>query len=113
MTARDIYLSKSDGLLYGNDPAERFSRGQDFLHPKLRFAFTVPDGFNLRNSNKSVYALGFNKLRIIFDRAGKPVDGTVDKYVGDSVMASWEPDEDGISVDGVIHAARQIRHRVT
>jgi class 3 adenylate cyclase len=39
--------------------------------------------------------------------------GTVDKYVGDSVMASWEPDEDGVNIDGVIHAARQIRHRVT
>jgi adenylate cyclase len=39
--------------------------------------------------------------------------GKVDKYVGDSVMASCEPDKDGISVDGVIHAARQIRHRVT
>jgi adenylate cyclase len=39
--------------------------------------------------------------------------GTVDKYISDSVMAFWEPDQDGVSVDGVIHAARQIRHRVT
>jgi predicted Zn-dependent protease len=82
MTARDIYLPKLDGLLYGNDPAEGFSRGQDFLHPKLRFALTVPDGFNLRNSNKAVYALGFKKLRIIFDRVGKPVDGTMENYIG-------------------------------
>jgi predicted Zn-dependent protease len=82
MTARDIYLSKLDGLLYSNDPAEGFIRGKDFLHPKLRFAFTVPDGFNLRNSNKAVYALGPNKSRIIFDRAGKPVDGTMENYVG-------------------------------
>jgi adenylate cyclase len=39
--------------------------------------------------------------------------GTVDKYLRDSVMAFWEPDEDGVSVDGAIHAVRQIRHRVT
>lgn len=82
MTARDIYLSKLDGLLYGGDPDEGFIRGRDFQHPKLRFAFTVPDGFNLMNSNKAVYALGPNKSRIIFDRAGKPVDGSMENYVG-------------------------------
>jgi class 3 adenylate cyclase len=39
--------------------------------------------------------------------------GTVDKYIGDSVMAFWEPDENGVDVDRAIRAARQIRHRVT
>ncbi|MFT5486147.1 MAG: putative Zn-dependent protease [Paracoccaceae bacterium] len=82
MTARDIYLSKLDGLLYGSDPDEGFIRGQDFLHPKLRFAFAVPAGFNLMNSNRAVYALGPNKSRIIFDRAGKPVAGSMENYVG-------------------------------
>jgi adenylate cyclase len=39
--------------------------------------------------------------------------GTVDKYIGDSVMAFWEPDDTGINVDRVVRAARQIRLRVT
>jgi adenylate cyclase len=39
--------------------------------------------------------------------------GTVDKYIGDSVMAFWEPDESGINVDRAIRAARLIRKRVT
>ena len=39
--------------------------------------------------------------------------GTVDKYIGDSVMAFWEPDETGINVDRALRAARQIRKRVT
>ena len=39
--------------------------------------------------------------------------GTVDKYIGDSVMAFWEPDETGVNVDRAIRAARQIRRRVT
>jgi predicted Zn-dependent protease len=81
MTARDIYLSKLDGLLYGGDPEEGFIRGQDFLHPKLRFAFSVPEGFNLINSNKAVYAFGPNKSRIIFDRASKPADGPMEYYL--------------------------------
>ncbi len=39
--------------------------------------------------------------------------GTVDKYIGDSVMAFWEPDDTGVNVDRAIRAARQIRRRVT
>lgn len=39
--------------------------------------------------------------------------GTVDKYIGDSVMAFWEPDENGIDVDRALRAAREIRRRVT
>jgi adenylate cyclase len=39
--------------------------------------------------------------------------GTVDKYIGDSVMAFWEPDETGINVDRALRAALAIRERVT
>jgi predicted Zn-dependent protease len=82
MTARDIYLSKLDGTLYGSDPDQGYIRGRDFLHPKLRFAFQVPPGFSLFNSNQAVYAFGPDKSRIIFDRAAKPVSGLVESYVG-------------------------------
>jgi adenylate cyclase len=38
--------------------------------------------------------------------------GTVDKYIGDSVMAFWEPDDTGVNVDRALRAARNIRDRV-
>jgi adenylate cyclase len=38
--------------------------------------------------------------------------GTVDKYIGDSVMAFWEPDETGNDVDRALRAARSICERV-
>ncbi|MEX2454049.1 MAG: adenylate/guanylate cyclase domain-containing protein, partial [Rhodospirillaceae bacterium] len=38
--------------------------------------------------------------------------GTVDKYIGDSVMAFWEPDGDGEDVDRAIRAASEIRRRI-
>ena len=82
MTARDIYLSKLDGILYGGDPDQGYIRGRDFLHPKLRFAFKVPPGFSLFNSNRAVYAFGPDKSRIIFDRASKPADGSMEYYLG-------------------------------
>tara|TARA_R110002110_G_scaffold114322_5_gene283604 strand:- start:5185 stop:7014 length:1830 start_codon:yes stop_codon:yes gene_type:complete len=39
--------------------------------------------------------------------------GIVDKYIGDSVMAFWEPDDTGVNVDRAIRAARRIRQRVS
>ena len=82
MTARNIYLSKLDGILYGGDPGQGFIRGRDFLHPNLRFAFRVPPGFSLINSNREVHAFGPDKSRINFDRAAKPVNGTMKYYLG-------------------------------
>ena len=38
--------------------------------------------------------------------------GTVDKYIGDSVMAFWEPDDDDPNVDRALRAARKIRARI-
>ncbi len=35
--------------------------------------------------------------------------GTVDKYIGDSVMAFWEPEDDGPGVDRALRAAAAIR----
>lgn len=81
-TARDIYLSKLDGMLYGSDPEQGFIRGRDFLHPKLRFAFRVPPGFSLFNSTRAVHAIGGDKSRIVFDRAPKPYRGSMENYLG-------------------------------
>ena len=39
--------------------------------------------------------------------------GIVDKYIGDSVMAFWEPDDPGAGVDRALRAARSIRAGMT
>ena len=38
----------STAWCYGEDPSEGFVRGRRFLHPKLGFTFTAPDGFSAR-----------------------------------------------------------------
>ena len=48
ITAQAIYFGKIDGIIYGGDPAQGLVRGRAFIHPKLRFRFTVPDGFRLQ-----------------------------------------------------------------
>ena len=47
ITERDLYLSKIDGLRYGDEPAQGFIRDRLFLHPILRFVFEVPAGFHM------------------------------------------------------------------
>jgi predicted Zn-dependent protease len=49
MLERDIYLSKIDGLLFGDDPAQGVISGGKFVHPPLRFAFEVPSSYKLVN----------------------------------------------------------------
>ncbi|MEX0697413.1 MAG: M48 family metalloprotease [Dongiaceae bacterium] len=69
LVARDIYLDKIDGMLFGDDPDEGLVRGRSFLHPAQRFAFEVPPGFRLHNSAKRVVARGPDDAAIIFDAA--------------------------------------------
>ncbi len=81
MKATRIYLSKIDGMLFGDDPEQGFIRGTSFSHPRLRCRFEVPKGFRLFNSSSSVIALGPKDARIIFDRARKPIDGPMRYYL--------------------------------
>jgi predicted Zn-dependent protease len=64
---RAEYLSMLDGLVYGEDPSEGFVRGRRFLHPKLGFTFTAPEGFTLENTAQAVFGVkegGAQALRL-------------------------------------------------
>lgn len=66
---RDIYLQKLAGMIYGDSPEQGFARGREFRHPKLRFRFQVPEGFELINTPQRVQAKGPGGAVIIFDGA--------------------------------------------
>lgn len=63
---RNAYLSKIDGMLYGDDPEQGFIRGQTFSHPELMLTFKAPERFYLRNSTTAVVASGPDKTGIKF-----------------------------------------------
>ena len=67
ITARDIYLSKIDGLLYGDGPEQGFVRGRRFVHPVIRFAFEVPRRYRLLNGERSITAFGPEDAKMHFD----------------------------------------------
>ena len=54
------YLTLIDGLVYGDDPGDGYVRGRRFLHPKLGFTFTAPDGFILDNTSQAVFGVKDN-----------------------------------------------------
>jgi predicted Zn-dependent protease len=54
---RAAYLASLDGVVYGEDPIEGYVRGRRFLHPKLGFTFTAPEGFTLENTAQAVLGL--------------------------------------------------------
>lgn len=83
MTARDIYLRKVDGLLYGDDPKQGFVRGRLFAHPELDLRFEVPEGFHLLNGQKEVIAKGPNGASIKFDAASAPGGASPVSYLRD------------------------------
>ncbi|MEQ1930535.1 MAG: M48 family metalloprotease [Parvularculaceae bacterium] len=59
--SRTPYFARIDRLLYGDDPrTQGFIRGNEFIHPALKIAFSVPSGFKLQNSSQAVVASSQN-----------------------------------------------------
>lgn len=48
------YLAAIDSMAFGEDPADGLVRGRRFLHARLRFTFTAPDGFALDNTDRAL-----------------------------------------------------------
>ncbi|NMW31161.1 M48 family metalloprotease [Altererythrobacter sp. RZ02] len=75
---RDTFLTRIDGLIYGDDPKQGVIEGNQFLHPELRLAFTAPQGFYMVNGTRAVSING---------QSGKaqmstgPYSGNLDSYV--------------------------------
>ena len=54
VTNRNTFLSRIDGLVYGDDPEQGIIEGSTFIHPVLRLAFTAPQGFYMMNGTRAV-----------------------------------------------------------
>ena len=54
VTNTDTFLSRIDGMTYGDDPAQGVVEGNQFIHPDLRLAFTAPQGFYMINGTRAV-----------------------------------------------------------
>jgi predicted Zn-dependent protease len=102
ISERDLYLSKIDGVLFGDNPDEGFIRDRRFLHPALRFAFEVPPGFHMINSSDAVIAQRADGATILFSAASQQSSGGMLTYLTDE----WAPrlrlaDAETIDINGM------------
>ncbi len=95
---RDAYLSSIDGLVYGEDPSEGYVRGRRFLHPRLAFTFTAPEGFTLENTAQAVLGVSQNgALALRLDIVRVPAEQTLSEYLN----SGWIENVDERSVEAV------------
>ena len=59
-TNRDIFMTRIDGILYGDDPRQGVVEDRRFLHPDLRLTFEVPQGYTMANGARAVAINGQN-----------------------------------------------------
>ncbi|GHD63092.1 metalloprotease [Thalassobaculum fulvum] len=78
---REPYLRRLDGMLYGDSPEQGYVRGRRFVHPKLRFEFTVPADFVLLNGPTAVRARAPNGAEIRFDAARQEGEHDMLRYI--------------------------------
>jgi len=90
--ARGAYLAKIDGMVFGDDPSEGLVRGRRFLHPRLGFTFTAPDGFVLDNTAQAVLGVkrgGDTALRL--DVVHVPAEQTLSAYLSSGWIENIDP----------------------
>src|SRR5688572_7085724 len=76
---RDQHLQVLNGMLFDDDPAQGIVEGRDFLHPDLRLAFTIPQGFGMQNGTRAVAVIG-QSGQAQFSTG--PYSGNLDAYIG-------------------------------
>jgi predicted Zn-dependent protease len=100
--AKATYFGNIDGIVFGEDPSEGFVRGRRFLHPKLGFTFTAPEGFALDNTAQAVLGVkhgGGQALRL--DVVRVPAEQTLAAYLTSGWIENIDPATvDDITVNG-------------
>ena len=92
------YLTGIDGIVFGEDPSEGFVRGRRFLHPRLGFTFTGPEGFTLDNTAQAVLGVkhgGGQALRL--DVVRVPAEQTLAAYL----TSGWIENIDSATVEDI------------
>jgi predicted Zn-dependent protease len=86
------YLALLDGMVYGEDPSEGFVRGRRFLHPKLGFTFTAPEGFTLDNTAQAVFGVKDNGAQALrLDVVRVPAEQELSDYLTSGWIENIEP----------------------
>lgn len=80
--ARDVYMALINGMLFGDDPKQGMVFDRRFVHPELRFEFTVPEDFRITNGQTQVTAQDKKGAIIVFDMGKMERSPSLAAYLG-------------------------------
>lgn len=77
-TNADVFLTRIDGITYGDDPKQGVIEGNTFIHPEMRLSFSAPQGFYMVNGTRAVTIQGQSgKAQLTL----APYNGNLDSYI--------------------------------
>ena len=96
---RDRFLSHIDGMLFGPDPQQGYFEDGVFLHPALKFRFSLPQGWQTANQTQQVILAEPNgQAQITLAPAqGNSIDAAAKAFLSVEI-ARWVAAE-GLSLD--------------
>ncbi len=110
LVGRRSYLQDVNGMLFGDDPAQGFVRGQKFIHPDVRIEFEVPSGYLLRNSTDKVIASNPDGAGIVFDMGQVERSSSLGAYMQNEWLAQVELRQiENITVNGISAVTGAVR----
>ncbi len=91
-TDRVGYMAGIEGLAFGDSPAQGAIVGRRFIHPTLKFTFTVPEGYTLQNAKGAIVGVAGDGEAVRFDSAEVPQSMALTDYLKSGWIAGLRPD---------------------
>ncbi|WP_039760769.1 M48 family metalloprotease, partial [Bartonella queenslandensis] len=110
---RDSFLKSIDGMTFGGNFYTGFIRDNQFIHPQLRIAFSVPNDFTIEHSSHTVWASGSNKIAIRFDAIPCPTRISASDYLKSGWIIGLDPSSiRPLTLQGLPHQGTHQGHLV-
>jgi predicted Zn-dependent protease len=90
--ARAEYMTAIAGILYGNSPNQGAIVGRKFVHPTLKFTFSVPENYALQISKGAVVGVAGDGEAVRFDSAEVPDTTALADYLKSGWIAGLKPE---------------------
>ena len=91
-TDREGYMEAVNGMVFGDSPLQGAIAGNRFVHPGLKFTFTVPQAYTLQSSKGSVVGVAGDGEAVRFDSAEVPASMTLSDYLKSGWIAGLKPE---------------------
>ncbi len=90
--ARPEYMTAIAGILYGDSPKQGAIIGRKFVHPTLKFTFSVPENYALQISGGAVVGVAGDGEAVRFDSAEVPGSMVLADYLKSGWIAGLKPE---------------------